>query len=93
MHESLGNIIDTMTIINGGNNVKMDPPCGADALRLWATSVDRLNDVSIGDSIVKQVFDSHRKLRNAARCLIGNLFDVDPSKDMAPHDDLPSMDK
>jgi len=93
MSKSLGNIIDPMTIINGGTNAKTDPPYGADVLRLWAASVDYLNDVSIGDSIIKQTFDSYRKLRNTARYLIGNLFDFDPSEDIVPYDDLPSMDK
>jgi len=93
MSKSLGNVVDPMTIVKGGNNAKKDPPYGADVLRLWAASVDYVNDVSIGDSIIKQTFDSYRKLRNTARYLIGNLFDFDPSKHMVAYDDLPSMDK
>jgi len=93
MSKSLGNVVDPMTIVKGGNNAKKDPPYGADVLRLWAASVDYVNDVSIGDSIIKQTFDSYRKLRNTARYMIGNLFDFDPSKDMVAYDDLPSMDK
>jgi len=93
MSKSLGNVVDPMTIVKGGNNAKKDPPYGADVLRLWAASVDYVNDVSIGDSIIKQTFDSYRKLRNTARYLIGNLFDFDPSEHTVPYEDLPSMDK
>ena len=47
----------------------------------------------MGANIIKQTFESYRKLRNTARYLIGNLADYDPSKDAVAYDDLPSMDK
>ena len=62
-------------------------------LRLWVASVDYTSDVCIGDNIIKQVFESYRRLRNTARYLIGNLKDFDPAADSVPYDELASMDK
>jgi isoleucyl-tRNA synthetase len=55
--------------------------------------VDYAGDVRVGSNIIKQTFESYRKLRNTARYLIGNLYDFDPEKDAVPYEDLPSMDK
>lgn len=97
MSKSLGNVIDPMQVIEGGNNKKLEPAYGADVLRLWVASVDYSGDVSIGPNIIKQTFESYRKLRNTARFLIGNLADFVPEgqegSNAVPYDDLPSLDK
>lgn len=97
MSKSLGNVINPLMIIEGGNNQKVDPAYGADVLRLWVASVDYSGDVCIGKNIIKQTFESYRKLRNTARYLIGNLADFKPEgsddSNAIPYDDLPSMDK
>merc|ERR1712157_343723 len=93
MSKSLGNVVDPLQVIEGGNNKKLEPAYGADVLRLWVASVDYSGDVGIGPNIIKQTFESYRKLRNTARYLVGNLADYDPVKDVVPYDDLPSMDK
>jgi len=52
--------------------------------------------VCIGKNIIKQTFESYRKLRNTARYLIGNLADFVPegeNSNAVPYDELPSMDK
>ena len=97
MSKSLGNVIDPLQVIEGGNNKKLEPAYGADVLRLWVASVDYSGDVSIGPNIIKQTFESYRKLRNTARYLIGNLFDFVPEgqedSTAVPYDELPSLDK
>lgn len=97
MSKSLGNVVDPLSVINGGNNQKIDPAYGADVLRLWVASVDYTGDVCIGKNIIKQTFESYRKLRNTARYLIGNLADFTPAgsegSNAVDYDDLPSMDK
>ncbi|VEP15160.1 Isoleucine--tRNA ligase [Hyella patelloides LEGE 07179] len=93
MSKSLGNGVDPKVIIEGGKNKKQEPPYGADVLRLWVSSVDYSSDVRIGNSIVKQLADIYRKIRNTSRFLLGNLHDFDPSKDAVAYADLPELDK
>mmetsp|Transcript_7621 Transcript_7621/g.13733 ORF Transcript_7621/g.13733 Transcript_7621/m.13733 type:complete len:1084 (+) Transcript_7621:148-3399(+) len=93
MSKSLGNVVGPLHFIEGGNNKKLEPAYGADVLRLWVASVDYTGDVRVGANIIKQTFESYRKLRNTARYLIGNLADYDPKKDAVSYEDLPSMDK
>ncbi|KAG7360565.1 isoleucyl-tRNA synthetase [Nitzschia inconspicua] len=97
MSKSLGNVINPSQIIEGGNNKKQEPAYGADVLRLWVASVDYSGDVNIGPNIIKQTFESYRKLRNTARYLIGNLADFvpegEPGSTAVPYDELPSLDK
>lgn len=97
MSKSLGNVVNPLEVIDGGNNKKTDPAYGADVLRLWVASVDYSGDVCIGKNIIKQTFESYRKIRNTARYLIGNLADFKPDgtegSNAISYDELPSMDK
>jgi isoleucyl-tRNA synthetase len=97
MSKSLGNVIDPLQVIEGGNNKKLEPAYGADVLRLWVASVDYSGDVGIGPNIIKQTFESYRKLRNTARYLLGNLADFVPEgeegSNAVPYEELPSLDK
>ncbi len=93
MSKSLGNIIEPSLIIDGGNNKKTDPAYGADVLRLWVSSVDYSVDVPIGASILRQLSDVYRKVRNTSRYLLGNLHDFDPNKDSIDYEELPILDK
>jgi isoleucyl-tRNA synthetase len=97
MSKSLGNVINPLMVIEGGINKKTQPAYGADVLRLWVASVDYSGDVCIGDNIIKQTFESYRKLRNTAKYLLGNLSDFIPAGQVGtnaiPYDELPSLDK
>ncbi len=93
MSKSLGNILEPSLIIEGGKNQKVDPPYGADVLRLWVSSVDYSADVLIGKNILKQMSDVYRKIRNTARFLLGNLHDFDPAIQAIPYAELPELDR
>jgi isoleucyl-tRNA synthetase len=93
MSKSLGNIVDPAIVIEGGKNQKQEPPYGADVLRLWVSSVDYSSDVPIGKTILKQMSDVYRKIRNTARFLLGNLHDFDPATHAVPYDQLPELDR
>ena len=93
MSKSLGNIVDPMIVINGGKDQKKEPPYGADVIRVWAASVDYNGDVPIGKTILAQMSDVSRKLRNTARFLLSNLFDFDPTQDIVAYQDLPESDR
>ncbi|MGV0026657.1 isoleucine--tRNA ligase [Phormidesmis priestleyi] len=91
--KSLGNVVDPMIVIEGGKNQQQEPPYGADILRLWVSSVDYTNDVPIGKTILKQMSDVYRKIRNTARFLLGNLHDFDPTKHAVSYQELPELDR
>ncbi len=93
MSKSLGNIVDPLVIINGGNNKKLEPAYGADVLRLWVSSVDYSVDVPIGTNILRQTSDVYRKVRNTARYLLGNIHDFDPTSNGIEFNKLPIIDR
>ncbi len=85
MSKSLGNGIDPADVTG---------KYGADVLRLWVSSVDYSQDVSISDNILQRTADGYRRIRNTFRFLLGSLSDFDDEKDaVTSWDDLEPLDK
>ncbi len=84
MSKSKGNGVDPADVMG---------KFGADVLRLWVSSVDYSQDVSISDNILKQVSDAYRKFRNSLRFVLGNLDDFSNDMCVASWDELEPVDK
>jgi isoleucyl-tRNA synthetase len=62
MSKSLGNVVAPQDVIKNS---------GADILRLWVSSSDYSDDISIGPEIIKSNIEAYRKLRNTFRYMLG----------------------
>jgi isoleucyl-tRNA synthetase len=65
---------------------------GADILRLWVVSADYSNDLRFGKSILKQVGDSYRRLRNTLRFMLGSL-DGFSEAERVPAAEMPELER
>lgn len=68
MSKSLGNVIAPQQVMD---------QLGTDGLRLWVASVDHEGDAIISDTLLKNVGEVYRKIRNTCRGLLMNLYDYD----------------
>lgn len=84
MSKSLGNVVDPNDVMNR---------YGADILRLWVASVDYTADVRISETIMQQIAEVYRKIRNTLRFLLGNLYDFDPLHDHVPEAERLLLDR
>lgn len=84
MSKSLGNVIDPLETIK---------QYGADVLRLWVSSQDYTSDVRISNTMLQQLSEVYRKIRNTSRFLLGNLYDFDPARDAVAYEQLPEIDR
>jgi isoleucyl-tRNA synthetase len=64
---------------------------GADVLRLWAASVEFIDDVRFGPTVVTQVGNVYRNLRNRIRFMLSNLYDF-TTADIVPRERLDPLD-
>lgn len=79
-----------------GNYVALDKLIklhGAEILRLWVSSTDYQNDVSMSDEIIKRIQDVYRRIRNTARFLLSNLFDFDIEQNSLPMSEWTALDR
>ena len=58
---------------NGIDPLKISSQYGSDILRLWASLIDYQQDARISESIIKQVVEVYRKIRNTFKFMLGNL--------------------
>jgi isoleucyl-tRNA synthetase len=84
MSKSLGNVVDPTQVTDS---------LGADVLRLWVASVDYTHDVRIGKTMLQQLADAYRKIRNTTRFLLGNLADYNPETDRIAYENLGMLDR
>lgn len=78
-----------------GNYVSLDKLIqqhGADILRLWVSSTDYRNEVSISEEIIKRNADAYRRIRNTARFLLANISDFNPETDSVLSSQLVELD-
>ncbi|MEZ0275349.1 MAG: isoleucine--tRNA ligase, partial [Roseimicrobium sp.] len=66
---------------------------GADLVRLWASSVDFLNEVPFSEQLFEQSTQNYRSIRNTLRVLLGNLNGFDVKRDAVSADQFTMLDK
>jgi isoleucyl-tRNA synthetase len=84
MSKSVGNVIDSQTIID---------QYGAEILRLWVAAEDYTEDIRISEEILKRLVEAYRRIRNTSRFILGNLYDFNPATDRVPDTELLEMDR
>ncbi|MCD6362011.1 MAG: isoleucine--tRNA ligase, partial [Armatimonadetes bacterium] len=84
LSKSKGNIISPQEIYD---------QYGADVLRLWFTYADFRQKMALSESILKQVAEAYRRIRNTARFLLQNLQDFNPSEDAVDYADMMEIDR
>jgi isoleucyl-tRNA synthetase len=65
---------------------------GAELLRLWVAASDYQSDVVFSKTILDQLGESYRKIRNTCRYLLSNLNDFVPARDALDDEDLRELD-
>src|SRR5262249_29796719 len=84
MSKSVGNTVKPEKLINQS---------GAEIVRLWVASVDYHDDVRLSESILRNLSEGYRKIRNTLRYALSNLYDFDPAKDSVPEAALLPLDR
>ncbi len=65
---------------------------GAELLRLWTAAGDYQGDVVWSKTILDQLSESYRKLRNTCRYLLSNLYDFVPTRERLEDHELRELD-
>jgi len=84
MSKSIGNVVAPKKVID---------QYGAEILRLWVAASDYKDDIRISETILKQLSDAYRRIRNTCRFLLGNLSDFDPQQHTVACDEMTDLDK
>lgn len=84
MSKSLGNVVDPEKVIS---------EYGADILRLWVASTDYSSDMRIGQTMLKQLAEVYRNIRNTARFILSNLYDFDAKLNSVSLENVWNIDK
>jgi isoleucyl-tRNA synthetase len=84
MSKSLGNTVSVLTEVKR---------LGADVVRLFVSSVDYGYDIRASDTLISNLQDAYRKIRNTLKYLLGNLADFDPAKHTVPLAQMEEIDR
>lgn len=84
MSKSLGNVIAPDEIVQ---------KLGTDGLRLWVSSISHEGDIVISPTVVANIAEVYRKIRNTCRFLLQNLYDFDIAQDAVALDNLLPLDR
>jgi len=84
MSKSLGNFISVEDALK---------EFGADVLRLWTSSLDYQNDMSVSRNLILRCSDAYRRIRNTFRYLLSNLYDFDPKVNTISYEELLEIDR
>ncbi|MCF8038060.1 MAG: isoleucine--tRNA ligase [Desulfohalobiaceae bacterium] len=84
MSKSIGNVVAPQDIID---------KYGAEILRMWVASENYQEDLRISDTILKQLVDNYRRIRNTCRYLLGNINDFDPAAQAVSEEDMLPLDR
>ncbi len=84
MHKSKGNVVDPGKVV---------AQYGADVVRWWVASQEFMADTRCGDTLLKQVSDMYRRVRNTFRFLLNNLADFDPQTMCVPRSEMEELDR
>lgn len=84
MSKSLGNVTAPQELIDR---------MGTDGLRLWVASIEMQGDVVVSNTLLTNIQESYRKIRNTCRFFLQNLYDYDHGKDALAYDELLAIDQ
>jgi len=84
MSKSIGNVVAPKKVID---------QYGAEILRLWVSASDYKDDIRISETILKQLSDAYRRIRNTCRFILGNLSDFELEKHAVAYDEMMDLDK
>lgn len=84
MSKSLGNTVAPQEVMQ---------KYSVDILRLWVASVDYASDMVLSDTLLKNVAEVYRKIRNTCRFLLSNIYDFDSTRDMVEIENLRAIDQ
>jgi isoleucyl-tRNA synthetase len=84
MSKSLGNVVVPQAIIK---------ELGTDGLRLWVSSIAFEGDAVVSSTLLANVKEVYRKIRNTCRFLLSNLYDFEYEQDAVAVDELSYIDQ
>jgi len=84
MSKSKGNVVSPQDVIDRYS---------ADILRLWVAASDFHDDIVISETILKNVAEVYRKIRNTCRFMISNLYDFDITNDAVSFAEMHPLDQ